>query len=259
MSTLTNPMFARNLDVAMLPDLWRRRMRLSEDEMVSMYGLVQHALHAYHPPELHALREDKDELVAQFIYSKVLRLEPDRADSHARPESAPSTIYAICAYFRRYLIDCLRSAVHQRHVSIEAEGIEQEVNMHAHAVEDPIEFVLMQYALDESRVRRAAAAFIAGLDDADRVILGGSLGWCSGRKGGLSGVAAMHRVSSHHYRAVKLGVTVRKTATSADFAQSKIGRWLSDKLGIAISVDNRAAILIVLNLLAEESNEVTSR
>ncbi|WP_133647171.1 hypothetical protein [Paraburkholderia flava] len=247
--------FARNLDDAILPELWRRRTRLSDDEMVSMVELVQRALRAYHPQELSALGEDKDELVAQFIYTKVLRLAPGHTESNACAESAPSNGYALCAYFRRYLIDCLRSASHQRNVSMEDEGMAQEIDLQAHALEDPVESVLMQYGLDERRVRHAARTFIAGLDEPERIVLGGSLGWCSGCKGGLSAVAARHRVPSYHYRAVKLGVTMKKTADADDFSNTKIGRWLIDVLGIDIDSDNRKVILIALNLLAAESSE----
>ena len=32
---------ARTFDDAVLPDLWRRRTQLNDDEMMSMYGLVK--------------------------------------------------------------------------------------------------------------------------------------------------------------------------------------------------------------------------
>jgi hypothetical protein len=247
--------FVRNLDNAILPDLWRRRTQLSGDEMVSMVDLVKRALRTYHPLELQALGEDKEELVAQFIFARVLRLAPGHSDTNACPESAPSNGYALCAYFRRYLIDCLRSAGHQRNVSMENEGMQQEIDLHAHALEDPVESVLLQYGLDEARVRLAARTFIDGLDEPERIVLAGSLGWCSECKGGLSAVAAQHRVPSYHYRAVKLGVTMKKTGDAGDFSNTKIGRWLIDVLGIEIEVENRAAILIALNLLAAESSD----
>jgi hypothetical protein len=255
MSAVPSHAFARIPDETVLPDLWRRRTQLSDDEMVSMYGLVKRALRSYHPLELHALGEDKEELVHQFIYTKVLRLAPGHMDSRATPESAPSNGYAICAYFRRYLIDCLRSASHQRNVSMEADGMAQEIDLHAHAIDDPIDSVLLQHNLNEASVRAAAHAFIASLDAPERVVLSGTLGGYSECKGGLSAVAARHRVPSYHYRAVKLGVTMKKTAGADEFSNTKIGRWLSDDLGIAIDVDNRDAILIALNLLAVVSCE----
>jgi uncharacterized protein len=130
MGAVPSHAFVRNLDDAVLPDLWRRRTRLSADEMVSMVELVKRALRTYHPPELQALGEDKEELVAQFIYAKVLRLAPGHTETHACADSAPSNGYAVCAYFRRYLIDCLRSAGHQRNVSMENEGMAQEIDLH---------------------------------------------------------------------------------------------------------------------------------
>lgn len=184
MDTMTAHARIANLDTAILPDLWRRRTHLSHDEMVSMYHLVRGALRAYHPLELQSLREDKEELVAQFIYAKVLRLEPGHSTAKSCAESAPSNNYAICAYFRRYLIDCLRSASHQRNVSMEVSGIDQQVDEHAQAIEDPVRSVLLQYGLDESRVRRMARCFISALDRHERVVLAGTLGRDSGRKGG---------------------------------------------------------------------------
>jgi hypothetical protein len=245
--------FARTLDDAILPDLWRRRTQLSDDEMLSMYDLVKRALRSYHPLELHALGEDKEELVHQFIYAKVLRLVPGHMESHACAESAPSNGYAICAYFRRYLIDCLRSASHQRNISMETEGMAQEIDLRAQSLDDPVDSVLLQYGLNEQRVRAAARAFIASLDEPERIVLAGALGWCSECKGGLAAVAARHRVPSYHYRAVKLGVTMKKTADADDFSSTKIGRWLSGTLGIEIDIENRTAMLVALNLLAVES------
>ncbi|MCC8392537.1 hypothetical protein LJ656_08045 [Paraburkholderia sp. MMS20-SJTR3] len=246
---------SRGEEASILSDLWRRRMHLTGEEMATMYSLVIDALRPYHPLELQSLREDKEELVAQFIYTKVLRLEPGHTYSNACPESAPSSNYAVCAYFRRYLIDCLRSASHQHDISIEVEGIGQEVDQHAQALDDPVQSVLMQYGLDEPCVRRLAREFINSLDHHERVVLAGSLGWGSGRKGGLSGIAARHRVPSYHYRAVKLGVTLKKSARPADFAATKIGRWLSEVVGITIARENQTAILLIFNLLGAESSE----
>jgi hypothetical protein len=252
MSTCTSGM---GQTAANLSDLWLRRTQLSREEMATMYDMVRGALRPYHPLELQSLREDKEELVAQFIYAKVFRLEPGHGESRACAESAPSSNYAICAYFRRYLIDCLRSASHQHNVSMEIDGVGQEVDQHAHTPDDSAESILMQYGLDEARVRSLSRAFIQGLDEHERIVLAGSLGRCSGLRGGLSGVATRHRIPSYHYRAVKLGVTLKKSARPADFAATKIGRWLENVLGIAIALENQAAILVVLSLLGAESSE----
>jgi len=241
-------------DITLLPDLWRRRTRLSNLEMGYVYLLVRNALHAYDPSELRALREDKEDLVAQFIFSKVLRLDMIRHDDVAASESAPTNQYALCAYFRRYLIDRLRNASHQRDVSIEIDGVAAQVDARMQSREESAEAILAEHGLDEARVRSQARAFVKALDMPDRFMLAGSLGACSGQKGGLKGVADQHGVHSYHHRARKLGVAMKKSATPADFAQTRIGCWLSDVLHLSITADNREVILAVLDLLAAEAN-----
>ncbi|MGV7247239.1 hypothetical protein ACRXB1_37440, partial [Caballeronia sp. M23-90] len=87
------------------------------------------------------------------------------------------------------------------------------------------------------------------------LVLAGTLGRDPGRKGGLSRTAPEHKVPSYHYRAVKLGVALRKAARPADFAATKIGCWLSDIVGIPINEENQPVMLVVLDLLAAESVE----
>ncbi|MGF6545824.1 hypothetical protein [Paraburkholderia youngii] len=242
-------------DAATLIDLWHRRTSLSGIEMGCVYTLIRRALRGYHPSELRALSEDKDELIAQFIFSRVLRLDADQDVPYEPTMSAPFNAYAICAYFRRYLIDCLRSARHRRNISIEIEGVSAELDTHALSLADPVESVLAEYGLNESRTRQAARAFFFSLDQADRLILVASLGAYCGVKGGLKAIADQHRLPSYHYHARKLGVTMKKSASPDDFANTKIGSWMRDTLGIEIVSENRPVILIVLNLLALDAHE----
>ncbi len=247
--------------VSRLAQLWQRRHKVNQAEMLELYQLVQAALAHYSPVELQALGETKEELVAQFIFTKVLMLERDPA-SVAEPaaHSAPSNSYAICAYFRRYLIDCLRSAGHQRCVSLEISGVAQEMEeSHNAPVDDPIRLALVEFGLSEAIVTHRARRFIASLDDIDRLLLEGTLGSMAGHKGGLSRVAATHKIASYHYRAGKLGVTLRKDAVPADFEVTRIGRWVRTDLGIEIGEENQTAILIVFGILARESEALRLR
>jgi hypothetical protein len=224
--------------------------------MASIYTIVRRALTAYYPLELQALPDDREELISQFIYLKVFRLGTAHPANASFPlHSAPSTSGAVCAYFRRYLIDCLRSASYQRNVSLDHDSIAYEAASEAAIHSDSACSVLMLYGLDEVRVRESACEFIAGLDKSDRLILAGSLGWLSGEKGGLSRIAARYRIASYHYRAGKLGVTLKKRAVPADFARTAIGRWIEQTLGIEVAPENRTAILIVLGILSAQSCE----
>ena len=88
-----------------LSSLWRRRQHLSEQEVGRIYWVVEKTLQGYSPPEVQALGEGREELIAQFIFSKILRLDntgsaPDPTD--VAPDdghSAPSSFFALCAYF----------------------------------------------------------------------------------------------------------------------------------------------------------------
>lgn len=255
MNTLTNLDSGNfNFQAYSITDLWRRRTALNETEIVQIYNLVYHALRGYYPSELRSLPEDKEELIAQFFYSRVMRFDLELRDSNDSANSAPSSAYALCTYFRRFLIDCLRRPSLQRNLSIEVDGVQAQVDSRAHAPDDPIAAALLEYGLDEPRVRELARAFVAGLDEHDCIILRASLEAAHQCKGGLKAAAEANGVRSYHYRACKLGVSRKKTARPEDFAATKIGRWITSTLGIAIAPENREAILATLDLLALEAH-----
>ena len=241
-----------------LVGLWRRRQTLSPDEMGRMYTIVGGALRQCSPPELQVLGEGRQELVAQFIYVKVLRLDadPDEADESAldtprAAHSAPSNAFALCAYFRRFLIDCTRASSFRRKLSIGDQVTEAQLEAQVGAHDDAFD-VLGEHGLDMRAVQVAARALIAGLPEPERRLL------CEGfgreLAGGLSGVAARHAIASYHYRAGRLGLVHRKDGLPADYARTTRGRWIVQTLGIAIEADNMSAILQVFKILGAEAS-----
>jgi len=244
-------------DSAELVRLWRRRQTLSPGEMGRMYGIVGEALRSCHPPELNVLGEGRQELVAQFIYVKVLRLDADPDDGEEpqprerQGHSAPSSAFALCAYFRRYLIDCTRASAFRRKLSIGDEVTDHQLDEQLGRHEDA-ESVLAEHNLSGAAVQAAARAFIAALDEPERLLL------CEGfgreAPGGLSGVASRHAIASYHYRAGRLGLVHKREALPADYARTQLGRWLQETLGIAIAPDNMDAILEVFKILGAEAS-----
>ncbi|RYY91401.1 MAG: hypothetical protein EOO24_31430 [Comamonadaceae bacterium] len=240
-----------------LARLWRRRQTLSSNEMGEMYRIVGGALKTCNPPELHVLGEGRQELVAQFIYVKVLRLDadPDEADdSGARDRgshSAPSNAFALCAYFRRYLIDCTRASAFRKKLSIGDEVTEGELEEQIGAHHDA-DAVLAEHGLSAAAVQRAARSFIAGLPEPERILL--CEGFGKEAEGGLSGIASRHAIASYHYRAGRLGLVHKRAGLTADYARTTLGQWLSGTLGIAIEADNMAAILQVFKILGAEAS-----
>ena len=232
--------------------LWRRRQTLSPGEMGDMYRIVGGALVACNPPELQALGEGRQELVAQFIYVKVLRLDadPDEADERAG-HSAPSTAFALCAYFRRYLIDCTRASAFRRKLSIGDQITEAQLEDEIGPDED-LEGCLAEHGLSMQAVQQAAREFIAGLPEPERLLL--CEGFGKEAEGGLSGIASRHAIASYHYRAGRLGLVHKREGLTADYARTRLGGWLQQTLGIAIEPDNMAAILQVFKILGTEAS-----
>ncbi|WP_225782368.1 hypothetical protein [Xenophilus sp. Marseille-Q4582] len=244
-------------DSAELVRLWQHRQALAPPQMGRLYAIVGAALAGCHPPELQALGESRQELVAQFIYIKVLRLDvdpDDGEDGEPAPKaraghSAPSTAFALCAYFRRYLIDCTRASAFRRKLSLgdEVDDAQLEAQLGAH---EDAEDCLAEHGLSSARVQAAARAFIAGLEAPERLLL------CEGfgQEAPLSGVAARHAIASYHYRAGRLGLVHKREALPADYARTLIGHWLHAELGLRIEAENMAAILQVFKILGAEAS-----
>lgn len=238
-----------------LVDLWRRRHRLSPDEMGRLYAIVGQALRSYHPPELNALGEERQELIAQFIFCKVLRLDTAPADEGVETAcggsaySAPSNAFALRAYFRRYLIDHTRSAAFKRHLSI-GEQISQETLEAESGAHESLETPLAECGLDIQAVHAAARAFIAALDPPERLLL------CEGfgNEASLSGVASRHAIASYHYRAGRLGLVHHRQKNPGDWARTLLGGWITRELGIAIEPENQEAIRAVFQILGAEAS-----
>lgn len=240
-----------------LVSLWRRRQRLSEREVGRIYRLVETALRGYTPPELQALGEGREELVAQFIFSKVLRLDAPSDASEGLPDgaedghSAPSSSYALCAYFRRYLIDCTRASSFKRRVSLADESIENQAEERLESGDD-LDSSLAEHGLSPQKVAVQAKAFIANLPEPEKLLLCESFG--REAAGGLSGVAARHAIASYHYRAGRLGLVHRRENLPADYARTTLGGWIQDSLGIPIDPENMVAILSVFKILGVEAS-----
>ena len=243
---------------AQLVALWRGRHHLSADDIGKMYSMVNHILQRYNPPELQILGEGRQELIAQFIYCKVLRLQArggnsQKIDSEDDGHSAPSSTYALCAYFRRYLIDCTRASSFKRKVSIGDQITESQLEEHLNA-EDGIDTCLAEYGLSVDKVGQAAKLFIEGLDAPEQLLLCESFG--REAEGGLSSVAKRHAISSYHYRAGRLGLVHKRQGLTSDYAKTLLGSWMEKTLGIPIHPENIKAIHSVFKILGAEASYV---
>jgi hypothetical protein len=187
-----------------------------------------------------------------------LDADPDEAEEGgAAPEagnghSAPSTAFALCAYFRRYLIDCTRASSFRRKLSIGEQFSEAQLDAQLGSEDPPDNDCLAEHGLSDAKVQCSARDFIAGLPEPERLLL------CEGfgreAAGGLSGIASRHAIASYHYRAGRLGLVHKREGLPADYARTLLGGWIQNTLGIAIAPDNMAAILRVFKILGAEAS-----
>lgn len=250
-----------------LGDLWQRRQQLSPQEMGRMYTIVTRALRPCAPSELRSLDEPKQELIAQFIYAKVLRLHiastaetdqedeangSDAASPTASQHSTPSGAVALCAYFKRYLIDCTRASRLRRRVALGEDGIDGDRLEAELGGSDEEEDALRDHGLSDEQVRAAARDFIQSLAEPERLMLRES--FAEESAGGLSGVASRHCIASYHYRAGKLGLVHSRSALPRDYGRTLMGNWIQNTLQIAIDRENMSAIHRVFKILALEAS-----
>jgi hypothetical protein len=238
-----------------LVQLWHRRRKLSSTEIGRIYYLVETALKDSNPPELNALGEGRQELIVEFIYTKVLKLGSDSLQlektGSESENSAPSTTFAVCAYFRRYLIDCTRASSFKRKVSLDDDSQDGDFYQRADEVET-IESSLVEFGLTAKKVGHEAKRFIANLEAPERILL--CEGFGSDESGGLSGVASRHAIASYHYRAGRLGLVHKKERLPKEYGKTQLGSWIEQTLGIPIHPENMATILSVFKILGVEAS-----
>ncbi len=219
--------------------------------MGAMYRIVGDALVACNPPELQVLGEGRQELVAQFIYVKVLRLDadPDEADERASHSALPPPLP--CALTSAAISSTARApAPSRRKLSIGDQITEAQLEDEIGAGED-LDGCLAEHGLSAQAVQLAARAFIAELLEPRAPAA--RRGLRQRGRGRLSGIASRHAIASittarpARPRAQARGVT-------ADYAKTRIGGWLQQTLGIAIEPDNMAAILQVFKILGAEAS-----
>ncbi len=233
-----------------LSRLWLRRHALTGADLGTLYTLVCDALGACNPRELRGLSDDKAEYVAQFLHLKVFR---PAAVANDDGHSAPTTAYALCAYFRRYLIDCTRSAAFKFNLSTTDDAVSAVVeSIASQDGEAGMDDVLADYGWSEARLRQQSQDFIAALDEPERLLLVEA--FCGEAAGGMSAVASRHRIASYHYRAGKLGLVLRKDKLPKGYATTAIGQWIEKILKVEIKAENTEFVRVVFNILCSETS-----
>jgi phage gp37-like protein len=218
-----------------------------------MYAQVGSALRQCQPPQQGLLGETHDELVAQFIYLRILRLQDtDRAALYSTAEQAePANAMALCNDFQNYVTSCLqaqhphpKTALNSPDKDTKSEQSEQ--------INDSRQEVLAQHGLQLAQVGQAACAFVATLTLQERVLLCKS--WGTAAQGECSGTAWRSAITVQQYRAGRLGVLHRGASVSPGYAHTVIGSWMAQSLGLVIEACNTPVITAVLDILGMQAS-----
>lgn len=208
-----------------LKQLWGTRATLDDQQWVRLCELVCNVLRRCSPSELRGLPDQKEDYVQGFIVQKVLRTK----FSGTQLDSAA----ALCTFFSRYLRSLLKSSAMKieyldDELSLEriANDSSAELGCDCESVEDQIDF---------GRFLDSAKEFWAELETEDQIYL--SLHACDPEGDPLSSIAIRYRIASYHYRAGRLGITRKKNELPSTFGNTRIGRWMTEKLHIVMNTE----------------------
>lgn len=233
--------------------LWQRRYHLSAHEIASLYAQVGRALRQCHLPQQNLLGETHDELVAQFIYLRILRLQ----DAHREAlygmadHAGPANAMALCNDFQSYMTRCLQAQ--NPHPKAALNSPDKDItSAQPEQICDSWQKVLAQHGLHLAQVGQAAHAFVATLTLQERVLLCKS--WGKAPQGERAGTAWRSAITGQHYRFARLGVLHRGASVSPGYAHTVIGGWMAQTLGLAIEACNTPVITAVLEILGVQAS-----
>lgn len=233
---------------ARLLALWQTP-ELNGAQWTELYGLVRARLLHAHAPELKALADRREDYINDFFSQKALF-------NQRGPLQHASVLNR---YFRNYLLDRIDGLKHTpqplSNVYADDDAAEAALPVCPTGIDDDdFECLRQASGLEAAAVAAAARAFLEALDDNDFAYLALHQCQCPDSKVPLKQLKKSRNIgSSYHYKAHKLGITLRKTDTPADYAQTRIGRWLTATLHLQPLAEHQAEVLTAFKILCLEA------
>ena len=241
-----------------LADLWSRRANLSRPEWARLYNLVIGVLQA------NPVREERDPklggpdaidgLRQSFFIDKVLT----PATAPGADPNPKLTLRALPVFYKRYLLDQIAKVDRRAESELPADddgrmadpssgfGMFGSADGDCECIGEPNE-------VDSCALQESARAFLRR--EEEWVVLYLALHFCMGRdRLPLSRIHEIYSVPSYHYKARALGIAPPRGGYRqlADFAGTRLGRWLTDN-GIPLAEENTAVIRHAFDLLCMEA------
>lgn len=187
------------------------------------------------------IREEREDLLANFFSEKLLE-----GDAQFKSFAMLITSY------RNYLTDVYRREKHR--------PLAEDLAPHAYDGDHSPGLADLLVADEDTetlvgRKKLAASArtFLTALDDIGRLFI--SEGFCDHEGEALYKLAKRHQIASYHKKAADLGILQNKTALGVDYGKTRIGRWLTQTLGVTIHADYLGEIRDALEVLCEQAQE----
>lgn len=241
-----------------LARLWGLRGSHDPQALEDLCLLIQQELHSFRPIEfsqlhgLDGLQSHSDrarQYVQDFLLDKVLTGKVNTTCEH---------VNALKVFYRRYLIDVIRSYRSRgKYLQDEFFGadddagsglIEKTASLESTQNFDGLESL----GIEVLNVQVSARQFLEQQEPWVRAFL--SLSYCPNEDEGetMQALARRLRIRSYAYKAKKLGFNWRGESPEAFSETTLLGRWIVS-LGIALTRENRDAVLDALKILCYES------
>lgn len=225
-------------DQEVLSDYWGRLDTLKESEWSDFYRRVCLALRRCPASELASLPDSRDSYIHEFFTEKIY------FRAQRMPDTRNQTISggALCFFFRNYLRDRLRG----RGTTGETPDPREPPDV---TVAELLDLIGGPEAL-----ARSVDDFLVHLEDWALLMLRGH--FCADDDEAIPMSKLCKGVAAYHYKAQKLGITVRKNAEGfLGYEHTRIGQWIK-AMGIDIVPENHPAIRFLLEALCLEATVI---
>ena len=228
-------------DREVLTAYWIRLDGLSDTEWKAFYRLVHRALLHCPAPELAALPDTRINYIDEFFTEKLF-FKAQRMSSAGIQSISGG---ALCRFFRNYLLDEV-----DRYKRNPLTGDDAEDGLGTDGLDEDECIDDFLATIGRDKLDGSIQIFLAALPDWALLMLRGH--FCADDEA-VPMSKLCKDIASYHYKAQKLGVTVKKDADGLiGYEHTQLGQWMQS-LGVHIVPENHALMVFLLEVICLEA------